>query len=191
MPLPCVYCPFSSSNAIHQAYHLHRFETESGLQIQDFGTILEFGGGYGSLCRIAHRLGFKGRYLIFDLAEQCVLQRYYLDSVGIADVTLISDLEALSSAIQFNSQSPKLFVAAWSLSETPLEVRERIARVLGSFDAFLIAFQRQFEEVNNAEPFAKWQSWFPTVIWTISEISHLPGNTYLLGVASPNRSRTD
>ncbi len=98
LPFPCLFYPLSSSNAIHHGYHLYRFETQTGVGIQEFGTIVEFGGGYGSLCRLAHRLGFRGKYIIFDLPEQCALQRYYLSSIGIPGVFTTSSAEELRAA---------------------------------------------------------------------------------------------
>ena len=46
------------------------------------GVIVEFGGGYGSMCRLLHKLGFSGQYFIYDLPEFVALQRYFLKSIG-------------------------------------------------------------------------------------------------------------
>ena len=59
--------PASSGNLIHYAYHLASFEQRMRASISDMGCVVEFGGGYGGMCRLIHRLGFKGRYVIFDL----------------------------------------------------------------------------------------------------------------------------
>ena len=72
----------SSGNRIHQAYHLARFQEETGLPVSRFPLIVEFGGGYGSLCRLVHKLGFKGQYIIFDLPEFVALQKFYLGSLA-------------------------------------------------------------------------------------------------------------
>ncbi len=189
LPFPCLFYPLSSTNAIHHAYHLYRFETQTGMRIQDFGTIAEFGGGYGSLCRVAHRRGFTGQYVLFDLPEQSALQRYYLSSVGISGISAISTAEAFKAAIRSETAIPRLFVATWSLSEAPLSFRKEIADAITGFDAFLLAYQHQFEEVNNSAFFAEWQSWFPSVRWTVSNISHLPRNSYLFGVTAGARSQ--
>lgn len=45
--------------------------------------VLEFGGGYGSLCRGFHRCGFKGKYMIFYFPHFSTLQRFFLGSAGI------------------------------------------------------------------------------------------------------------
>jgi len=77
-------CPWSSANLISQAYHLCRFEEATGRSLATMRTIVEFGGGYGRLCHLVHDLGFSGTYVIFDLPEVAVLQRFYLRHVGIA-----------------------------------------------------------------------------------------------------------
>ena len=68
---------------IFQAYHLCRFEEATGRPLASMPLIVEFGGGYGRLCQLAHDLGFRGTYVIFDLPEVAVLQRFYLRHVGI------------------------------------------------------------------------------------------------------------
>lgn len=178
LPLPCLYYPFSSANAIHHAYHLYRFQVEAGAQVSDFEAVCEFGGGYGSLCRIAHRRGFRGKYLIFDLPEQSALQRYYLQLAGIRDVETVSVIETRSLP------GRRLFVATWSLSEAPLELRDSVASAAQSFDAFLIAYQDRFFEIDNCAFFAEWQTRFPNIRWKIVPIAHFPGNSYLFGVRS-------
>jgi hypothetical protein len=49
----------------------------------DTDCIIEFGGGFGSMCRLVHALGFRGQHIIFDLPPVWALQRYYLRLHGI------------------------------------------------------------------------------------------------------------
>jgi hypothetical protein len=70
--------PSSSGNLIHQAYHLAQFSKKTGMDISQARFIFEFGGGYGSLCRLVHRLNFKGRYVIYDLPPFSALQLFFL-----------------------------------------------------------------------------------------------------------------
>ena len=127
----------SSGNRIHQAYHLARFEQETGLAVSRFPLIVEFGGGYGSLCRLIHKLGFKGQYIIFDLPEFVALQKFYLGSLamplieakdvasGRRGILCTSDLDLLGSVTPQEAQTG-LFIATWSLSETAAAFREQI-----------------------------------------------------------------
>ncbi len=186
LPLPCVYYPASSTNAIHHAYHLCRFEEETEVRIRDVETIVEFGGGYGSLCRIAHGAGFTGKYVIFDLPEQSALQRYYLSAVGIPNVLLLSEIEQVR-ALAETFHRPRLFLATWSLSESPLPLRKRMAEVVRDFDAFLIAYQNEFGGVDNDGSFQEWRSWFPDVRWTVYPIGQVLASSYLFGIREQMR----
>jgi len=170
LPFPSVFYPFSSSNAIHHAYHLHCFESETKTCIRDYRTIVEFGGGYGSLQRIVHNLGFTGNYVGYDLPELQALQRYYLGSIGV------------HRAVTEQREPPRLFIATWSLSESPVELRERIADEVSDFDAFLIAYQKHFGGIDNDAYFAAWRRRFPSIRWRLIKIEHLPHDYYLFGV---------
>lgn len=191
LPLKFEPYPESSGNLVHHAYHLSQFEAHSGKSIEDFKTIVEFGGGYGSTCRLAHRLGFRGNYFIFDLPEFSALQRFYLQMNGInvpdtnhnghatEAVVCLSSLDELSSVLK--TQAIDLFIAKWSLSETPLELRSRVLPLVSGARAFLIGYQDQYGEVDNRQFFADWKTGQPDVSWVDVRIEHLPANNYLIG----------
>lgn len=196
-PVPFVHYPKSSGNLIHQAYHLVQFEKATKLKIADLDFVLEFGGGYGSMRRLFNSLGFKGKYVIFDLPIFSALQRYYLESVGIsvnaqqdkqteAQTTLsyclsdINDLKTILSPLKKNTES--LFIAAWSLSETPVSLRNTITTFLKPFNNMLLAYQREFEEIDNRDYFSQFTKLVDgEMIWKNWEIPHLPANYYLMG----------
>lgn len=193
-PPPCPYFRGSSGNLIHHAYHIARFEAETGVSARQFNFVFEFGGGYGSMCRLFHKLGFTGRYLIFDLPLLTLLQRYYLDSIGVpllsepavashVGTILLSDWQTLKSQVALSMIGSKsLFLATWSLSETPFSLRSDITPLLKTFNMFLIAYQREYEGMDNVRYFEEWKSSFgPDVTWKQKEISHIPGNIYLFG----------
>ena len=79
-PIPYYLHPDSSENSIHHTYHLARFQQEANLSIKEADLIVEFGGGYGNMCRLVHRFGFKGKYIIYDFPEFVAIQTYYLKS---------------------------------------------------------------------------------------------------------------
>lgn len=195
-PLPYAAHPGTSGNLLHHCYHLARFGDATGIDPARRGFVVEFGGGYGSLCRVFHRRGFTGRYVIFDFPHFGALQRYFLRSAGIpvfedvasfraADhgVFCVSTLEALDAVLPAD-RGDALFVATWSLSETPESLRTAIAARLGTIGAYLIAFQDRFNEMDN-------QAWLAgpwmratgaDVRWQILPIGHIRGNSYLFGV---------
>jgi hypothetical protein len=152
--------PPSSEPLIQTAYTLSRFETLSGRPITAWDTVIEFGGGFGSLCRLVHQLGFRGRYVIFDLPPFTLLQRYFLRSAGLmrADddrIVLTSEIGALSGLIDaLPADHRALFVACWSLSETPLALRDRIEPLARRIGDHWIAYQERYGEVDNLEYFA-------------------------------------
>ena len=180
-PFPYPLYPSTSANAIHHAYHLCRLEDHTGLRIHTFRTICEFGGGYGSMCRIARSLGFSGQYLIFDLPEFSALQQYYLGAVC-ADVMTISDPRQLVLASNAERcEGPRLFIATWSLSESPASLGQQILHSISGFDAFLIAYQDRFGEQDNKAFFGSLPSKLREISWVTRPIAHLPGNSYLFG----------
>lgn len=192
LPFPCFIYPFSSTNTIHHAYHLCRFQLETSSAISDYSLIIEFGGGYGSLCRLCQAIGFRGKYILFDFPEQSALQRYYLSSIGLPEIVTISDVSLVGEPAESAPEGPRLFIATWSLSESAIPLRRQIAGIVKFFDAFLIAYQEEFPGIDNPAYFQEWQAAFPDVAWTESKIMHLPGNRYLFGSKkAPDRSRRE
>jgi hypothetical protein len=169
-PRPLPHCPWSSANMIFQAYHLCRFEEATGRPLASMPVIVEFGAGYGRLCQLAHDLGFRGTYVIFDLPEVAVLQRFYLRHVGIAvseareatwpanRVVTVVDVPTLKALLRGRPRGEAAFVAVGSLSEAPLALRETLLAEVASFDAFLIFYSAQHDALDNRAYFARWRA---------------------------------
>lgn len=182
--------PDSSGNLIHHAYSLSQWERCSGKTISELRQVIEFGGGYGSMCRLAFQSGFQGRYVIFDLPEFSALQRFYLRSNNYpvcspaqpADprVVCTSDLRELASLWQ--SADVDLLIATWSLSESPIELRDEFTALLPRTHNFLISYQEKFGEIDNRDYFSHWIRRHSEVHWYTWAIRHLKGNHYLIGV---------
>jgi hypothetical protein len=198
-PVPYWALPWSSGNLIHHAYHLAQFEARTGRQVNWFPAVFEFGGGYGSMCRLFHQLGFSGRYVIYDLPEFSALQAFYLGSLGLplvhvdrlagADrgVVLVSDLATLERALRWADVSRALFVATWSLSETPASVRDAIMPIVSECAGVLIAYWRNFGEMNNHDYFSRWAARSPGFAWAQHPILSLPEHFYLFGTRAQGR----
>ena len=192
-PLPYYRHPASSGNRIHNAYHVSRIEDELGRPVADYGEVIEFGGGYGCLCHVAFARGFSGGYTIFDYPLFSAIQKYYLKCLGLpAGVTppdergieLVSDMGRFQRLLAGPpATEPSLFVANWSLSETPQHIRDAVLpRVPGRFDAVMMAFQDHFEEMDNRALFGAYCDEYASEIeWRIEPIAQLPGNSYLFG----------
>ena len=192
-PIPYILFPKSSGNLIHHAYHIAQFEKNTGLQVHNMDFIFEFGGGYGSMCRLFFNLGFRGKYIIFDLPSFTALQKYYLKTIGLPLYSLnsfmksetgifcLSDHILLREIIKSRTEFKKsMFIATWSLSESPLIIRNTILPLIKDFKSFLIAFQPKFGEIDNMEFFNNWMNENKSIDWVNWQIKHIPGNNYYL-----------
>jgi hypothetical protein len=159
---PPPFPPMMASNAmaIEHATHLFRFREATGAVFHDTDCIIEFGGGYGSMCRLIHALGFRGTYIIFDLPHVLALQRYYLALHGIdaetsagaaSGVHLLSDLDLCARLIDRLRPPHLSAISTWALSEMPLPVRERIETflLLDCCRQVLLSYQSRFEGNDN------------------------------------------
>lgn len=196
-PPPFPFYPASSGNLIHHAYHAAVFEELTGLKLHEMDFVLEFGGGYGSMCRLFHQLGFRGRYVILDLAPFSHLQEYFLRSIGLevldtanfahsqTGIWCGSDFRELETTLPKNSHTSKsMFVATWSLSETPVRTRSIVMAYCRPFSAYLIAYQERFGELDNLKYFAELQTIWRDIHWIDLSIGHIRGSRYLLGTTS-------
>jgi hypothetical protein len=197
MPLPYARYRESSANLIHHAYHAAKFEADLGTPVSDFDSVIEFGAGYGSFCRLMVRLGFSGEYTLFDIPQVAALQEYYLSLVGISSdddqivpvsrsirTNFLTEIEALEETFVSNNESQRsLFVALWSLSESPVHLRESLRSMIMNSNGFLIAYQLAHDGIDNV-------AWFTNIAESAEglfkivhhEIAHLPGNYYLFGI---------
>jgi hypothetical protein len=188
------FYPRSSATLIHHGYHLAEFESNTSCKTIEHDCILEFGGGFGSMCRLNFNLGFNGGYIIFDFAHFSLLQRYYLKCANISVVTVdeflktkkgvvcISDIEELNAILDaFNEKNSILLIATWSLSEAPISIRDSFLKFCDNVTSFLIAYQDNFENVDNKRYFDLYQKKHVSIQWSSRKIDHLPSDNYLFG----------
>jgi hypothetical protein len=169
-PIPYDKNGNTSGNSVHSAYHIKKFHDYSGARIQDMDAITEFGGGYGCLCRIVRQLGYDKLYCMYDLPILSYIQSFYLKHAGyhhphnnefnvIQDNTplaFFNDFSKLQKAMnELRTMRNKLFIATFSLSETPIDLRESIRLMLehAGFNHCLIVFQCGFSKINNVKYF--------------------------------------
>jgi hypothetical protein len=185
----------SSGNLIHQAFHISQFENFSKKHIGDYDLIFEFGGGYGAMCKLIHKLNFKGKYIIFDLPEFCALQKFYLAANGLItlngdkgypDKNNIFHVNQLHSKImnEFKALDNQnvLFIANWSLSESPIDARDSITRYLSNFSSIMVAYQHLFGETDNTQYFNTFKNNFIKIKkWKEYQTPFMLNNYYLFG----------
>jgi len=169
----------TSPNLLQKAYHIVRFQRATGRRVTDF-AVTEFGAGYGAMAKVLHRLGVRSLRL-YDLPEFSALQRYYLSLLNIK-------AETISPPVAFPHGGPgSMLVATWSLSETPLSLRDEMQDAIMSYDAFLIGFKEQLLEIDNIAYFKTLMRKMPGISWTQEQIYSLPGDhRYLFGVREYN-----
>lgn len=190
--------PKSSGNLIHTAYHVARFEQELLTSVTDLDFVVEFGGGYGSMARFFYNLGFKGKYIIYDLPHVSILQTFYLKCVGLNverntenfhQILCLSDIQQFNEIVSRNLPSNSLFLSAWAFSEVPLSLRQKVEDLFVNFSHFLFAYQDKAFGIDNVKSFnelskqieKKYSNLNRKIKFTATEISHMPGNYYLFG----------
>lgn len=161
-PTPSELDQSTSGNRIHHTFLLQQYEEKTGKDISKFETILEFGGGYGSFCRLINKLDFEGVFIIYDFDVFNIIQYNYLKKFGYSininaveisepGVYLYNGLDNLKTAL--NGKNIDLFIATWSLSESDITTRENFSSVISNISSHLIAFQGNFDGIDNVEYF--------------------------------------
>ncbi|MFL5283564.1 MAG: hypothetical protein ACJ8AW_21880 [Rhodopila sp.] len=157
---PPSFAPMLSTNAIaiEHAAHLFRFRQHTARDLFDTDCIIEFGGGFGSMCRLMRALGFRGRYIIFDLPPILALQRYYLGMHGIdaslsagTQTALHFELGAIREDLEQAGRGRLSLISSWALTEMPLSLRQQIEPFFSLEPASLalVSYQPSFEKTDN------------------------------------------
>ena len=191
-PPPFIFLRRTSANLVHHAYNLARFEDLALASVQKMNFVVEFGGGYGSMCRLFHQMGFVGTYVIFDLPEFSILQTYYLNCLGLpvqkqrgfgnSGIHCISNLDQLQLLVSKRGRGANsMFAATWSLSECPLPLRAKVLETVRNLDFWLFAYAEVFGGIRNVGFFKNLRMSWAEVDWHEERIKHLNGNYYLVG----------
>lgn len=181
-------------NLIHNAYMIALSDSYDPLDIPNLRTIVEFGGGYGGMCQLFFRAGFRGTYVIFDFPDFLSLQRYYLDSTmidlapslrsdsssGVNEVVFVSTPADLKKTLD-NVGQIDVCIASWSLSEAPLQLRHEFLQALPTVERYLFAYQKAFGEVDNLAFFDGLRKEKSDHTWVTLPIGHLPDHYYAFG----------
>lgn len=137
-----------SGNSIQMLYHIAFWQSRTGKNIFDINSILEWGGGYGSLARIIKKINPNISYKIIDTEVFSSLQKWYLDST-----VLKHDIETFTiDEIDLDIIDYELFISTWALSESSIDAITFVAQKLSviNCDHFLLAFQVNQEKFENA-----------------------------------------
>lgn len=164
-PLPWMEPRLSQErNNVRQMYHLWKWEQVTGKRIHSLKRIVEVGGGYGAMAMMARRMGFQGEYIIYDLPEFSLLQRWYLGQAGVM---------ANFATEPIGTTPTDLLIGIYSLAEMPMDTR---AEIFASYPASsqLHLYSGQWEKYDNVSYFQGAEGWYH------EELTHLPdrGNWY-------------
>ncbi len=153
-PPLCDASLMTSHNTVHHLAHLARYEQHTGSQLAACSTVLEWGGGYGNLCRLMHRMSSElERYIIVDTPLFCALQWLYLSmTLGEDRVSLWTgngDPPATGLVIVPVPAVPELdvnvdlLISTWALSECSPLAQDHVSGARDWFGAvrLLLAFQ--------------------------------------------------
>lgn len=109
---------------------------------KQFNSVAELGAGVGDMATIIHKLGFRGRYQIYDFPELGAIQKWHHEAAGIDNVEYISNVNQLKPA--------DLVIATWSLTEMPLALRAQVEKQLEGSDRWIVAYSNQIFGMDNA-----------------------------------------
>ncbi len=114
----------------------HEEHLESIPDVTKLDRIFEFGPGYGGLCDVIYRAGFKGSYYLHDLPEMQQIQKYFLKA-DTTDRKLFWDIP---------TEKVDLFISTWALSEVSLNVRNAILWAVPSRKYFFLFQNKWYED---------------------------------------------
>jgi hypothetical protein len=155
-PIRYFLYPKSSGNKINHVYHLKILSDMFKINLKrDVKKIFEFGAGYGCMARIFSKINTNIDYTCFDTYYVNLLQYYYLKhnnlNVGFSKTNKI----LLTSSLKRIKNKNDLFIANWSLSETPINFRKNFIPLISKSKFVLICFQEKFENIDNLKFFKK------------------------------------
>jgi len=144
----------SSGNKINHVYHLSVLENELKIKLKKkVKKVFEFGGGYGCMARIFSKIDKNIKYTCFDTIYVNLLQYYYLSHNNL-DVGFVKNRQFfLNSKFENTKEKNDLFIANWSLSETPIQFRNKFYFKIINSKYIFICFQEKFENINNLKYF--------------------------------------
>ena len=150
--------PKSSGNKINHVFHLCTLINQFNIDIKKIKNVFEFGGGYGCMARIFSKINKDIKYTCFDTFHVNLIQFYYLKyndlNVGFSkknNFFLTSELKEIQNYYLNNSNY--IFIANWSISETPIKFRKRFEKIVRNSNFILICFQENFENIDNIKYF--------------------------------------
>jgi hypothetical protein len=149
----------TSANRCHHARHLATYSIETKSKFWDCNSIIEWGGGYGNMARIARRMNPSLTYIIIDLPELLALQNVYLGCIEGEDklnivmpgksaqilpgkINLMTSQVAASMGKNLRADG---FMSTWAITESPADAQEFVlnSRLFGAQKVLLASLLNQ------------------------------------------------
>lgn len=129
----------TSPNLVHHVHHVLRYEEVTGGRLARSRTVVEWGGGYGSLARVVRRLRPGVTYVVLDTPLFAAVQWLYLSAVlGEGHVMLHARAGAPVVPHRVNvvpiglagrlDVAADVFVSTWALNESTPAAQRHVAR---------------------------------------------------------------
>ena len=144
-PYEFEFFPRISPQSIQHAYYINMMYERMGIWLEDVKSIVEIGGGYGNFARIARNMGFRDSYKIVDLPEIHVLQKHYLDNTSPGHGVEFISVDRIEPA--------ELLMATFSVSEMPMELREKLETHYPKFQYLFFGSTDSFDGTDNVRYF--------------------------------------
>jgi len=109
--------------------------------LSKMNTIVELGGGIGEMADVVYKLGFKGKYILYDFPEIGNIQKWFHDQLGHTNILHTSNIDDLIDA--------DLCIATWSFTEMPLSLRNELMEKIGKTKNWLIAYSNYIFSIDN------------------------------------------
>lgn len=115
--------------------HMHHFHTiqqrlDVSIEDNEVDLVVDIGGGYGNMARIARKLGYVGRWVIVDFPIMLEIQAKYLSDHGITDV----EFAEANTGECFAQGGTSILIGCYSVSEMPMDDRQRLEKQYEHFE---------------------------------------------------------
>ena len=81
----------------------------------------------------------------------------------------------------YDEKSSILLIVTWSLSESPISIRDSFLKSCNNVTRFLISYQDNFANFDNKKYFDTYQNNHNNIRWSNRKIDHLVLENYLFG----------
>lgn len=109
--------------------------------LKDMESITEIGGGLGEMADVIYKLGFRGKYNVYDFPELLNIQKSMHDMLGLNNINYLDSIDKLEKS--------DLVIGTWSITESPIDTRNEMIDRLRDSKNWLIAYSNKIFGIDN------------------------------------------